>query len=110
MRQANRDASTKKIARRHINVIHARNRFAEARRRRETASRAEFETFARRFPKIILRAVLTAVSENSPDAFAPLPSPWRERLLAAWKPLPERPTVPVVDLAARRTAAKEATK
>jgi len=54
MRQANRDASTKKIARRHINVIHARNRFAEARRRRETASRAEFETFARRFPKIPL--------------------------------------------------------
>ena len=60
MRQANRDASTKKIARRHTNVIHARNRFAEARRRRETASRAEFETFARRFPKIILKAVLTA--------------------------------------------------
>jgi hypothetical protein len=69
-------------------VVRASERFAENRRRRERGNRSaadwEFAAFVRRFPRPVVMAVLKAAKDRRPDALALLPSPWRERALAAW--------------------------
>jgi hypothetical protein len=70
-------------------VVRARKRFAANRRRREARDKValdwEFASLVRRIPQPIMMAIFKAVTEERPDAFAPLPSPWRERALAAWQ-------------------------
>jgi hypothetical protein len=83
------------------------HRLVERRRRRKTAAFLEFRALvAERIPEHVRRpvmeAIVKAVRENRPDALAVLPSPWRERLLAVWRPEPECAPAPVVPLFPRK--------
>jgi hypothetical protein len=60
-------------------------RLAEARRRRDTASEAEFVALASKHPRPFVEALLKTVDDERPDALMRLPSPWRKRALAAWQ-------------------------
>jgi hypothetical protein len=88
-----------------MNIIDA-TRVAEARRRREDARETAFiyemNALSMRIPASIRRltceAIVQAVRENSPDALARVPPPYRERLIAAFRTVGVRQPASVLPL------------
>jgi hypothetical protein len=71
------------------NVIDASQRFRDRRRQVKDARANEFEALCKRHPHAVVAAVLTAVATNSEVPLHLLPSPYRERCIAAFRQGPQ---------------------